>query len=1006
MRVIPGNNPGDERGEVEARLLALAARCVHARTESEALQGAVEGIATTLDVGALAVVISPQDGSLKITAWAGGDEQLIDRINDQRIALSADGLVSAAVMSATWIVQRDGGEELRSQILAAHPEAEMFSASAAVPLIGSAGTLGVFVLYALRETAFSARHMEACMQLGSILAADFERRARHIRDLAQQESAGDLLDYIVDLDEELTERAVIEKTARYFLEASTATLAIAWRLVGNRFVAHSIFGNQAAAGFAATFTANADANMPIGQGPLGRSARSGEFSYVKDALADRSFTPWMEIAQAHGFRSVLALPLLRDPKATFVVELYSERVDAFSEGAIASMLAFLPHAQNALRNALEAGELRVIASDRAVAVSAAGGISRSLDEAEVVRSIARAGVEALGASFAIAYLQNSGGPNVAGGWNAPAELSARLSVSAADPAFSFYPPVQAMREGRYTTRSNVTSDSAWIRLGWEQLAREHGFNAVSAFPLLSGGRPIGAVALFFAERAPSLESEEEIVRQLGLQGGAAIEAARKYEQAKSARNFLDRILEESNDAIVQFDLHGNVVSWNKGAERIFGMARDEALGKLFYELPIIPPDRREDIRELLSRVSRGEQVHVFEVECRSSDGGRMEVLLSAAPARDQHGKIVGLVAFSKDISEQKKQLEQLARQNRNLAVIRDVIRALGREVGVGPIASKGLEKLLEVLHLEAGRLYVYDAADRRLHNVAARGFGPEGTEPVDVHADVTGEEGPLATAFVYRQTMLTTDAASARLEHPYLSHRSLSDVTSILTKPLTLGEEPIGAVQVFGLDGRRFSSDDQSIFHAVGEELAVALRHARMLDETTRMAITDPLTGLYNYRFTQDVLRKRLSEARRRKRPLSVVMVDVDGLAEINEREGREFGDQVLRQFGNVLVGSVRISDIVARYGGDEFIVLLPETQLSDAVMLAERMAARIAQTEWPVRESEASVTASLGVASFPEAGSQMQMLLKAADAALYRAKQAGRNTVHPRLDTLPRFAG
>jgi two-component system, cell cycle response regulator len=179
-----------------------------------------------------------------------------------------------------------------------------------------------------------------------------------------------------------------------------------------------------------------------------------------------------------------------------------------------------------------------------------------------------------------------------------------------------------------------------------------------------------------------------------------------------------------------------------------------------------------------------------------------------------------------------------------------------------------------------------------------------------------------------------------------------------------------------------------------------------VLEESSRMAITDPLTGLYNYRFTQDVLRKRLSEARRRKRPLSIVMVDVDGLQGINERFGREFGDMVLRHFGSILLGSVRISDIVARYGGDEFIVLLPETQLSDAVMLAERMAAKIAEADWPASNGEASVTASLGVASYPEVASQMQMLLKAADTALYRAKQAGRNTVYPRMDTLPRFAG
>jgi len=565
--------------------------------------------------------------------------------------------------------------------------------------------------------------------------------------------------------------------------------------------------------------------------------------------------------------------------------------------------------------------------------------------------------------------------------------------------------VQAVRDARFATRSNVTTDSAWIRLGWEQLAREHGFNAVSAFPLVVGGKPMGAVALFYPERLPALESEEEIVRQLGSQGGAAIDSARRYEQARSARNFLDRILEESNDAIVQFDLQGAVVSWNKGAERIFGISRDDALGNSFYELPIIPPERRDDIRELLSRVGRGEQVHVFEVGAIGRDGQRMEVLLSASPARDQLGDIVGLVAFSKDISEQKKQLEQLSRANRTLVIMRDVIRSLSREVGLGDISGKGLEKLLEVLHLDTGRLYLYEAETGRLHNVAQRGFNPEGTATIEVSPSAGGDEGPLASAVTFRQTMLASDAAAVRVEHPFFAYRPVEAASSVLTKPLLIGEDIIGAIQIVAFDGRHFSVEDQAIFHALTDELTVALRHARMLEESMRMAITDPLTGLYNYRFTQDVLRKRLSEARRRKRPLSVVMVDVDDLHAVNDRYGREFGDQVLRQFGQVLASSVRISDIVARYGGDEFVVLLPETQLSDAVMLAERMGAKIAEAEWP-NDAELTITASLGVAAFPEAGTQLQMLLKAADAALFRAKQAGHNGVYPRLDTLPRFAG
>jgi diguanylate cyclase (GGDEF)-like protein/PAS domain S-box-containing protein len=1006
MRVIAGNGAGDNRSDVEARLLKLAAQCAASPANHDVLPDAVSGIAGILDAACMAIEISPVDGSLSVVAQSEENAAFAAHVNALHLPLAADALVSAAVMGATWAVQRDGGDELRSELLAAHPEHASFSASAAIPITAAEGTYGVFVLYALRERAFSARHLDAVRAVGTVVGAVLDRRKQGTAEIARWEKERVLLESIADLDGDLREPIVLQKAAEYLLRATAAPLAIVWRLEGNRFTPRTTVGDEASAGFAKSLVANADANMPIGGGPLGRTARSGEISYVKDALADRSFAPWVDIARSYSIRSVLAVPLLADVRATIVLELYSRDVDAFADEAVAAVRRFLPHLQVALRNALDEDALRLLARDRALATSAASGISRSLDEADVARSIARATVEALGASFTIVYVASGGSLSVAGGWNNPADLSAKLNANAADPAFALYPPVQAMREGRYVVRSNVTSDSAWIRLGWEQIAREHAFNAVGAFPLLDDNKPLGAVAAFFAQQAPALEPDDAIMRQLGVAGGAAIAAARTYDEAKAARNFLDRILEESNDAIVQFDLQGAIVAWNRGAERIFRMSRAEALGRLFYELPIIPPDRREDIRELLSRVSRGEQVHVFEVECRNREGGRMEVLLSASPARDQQGKIVGLVAFSKDISEQRKQFEQLQRQNRNLVVMRDVIRSLSREVGFAAIGNKGLEKLLEVLNLDVGRLYLYDPAEGMLQNVAQRGFLAEGADSVVVMANGSAAEGPLAEAVVYRQTMLTVDGTEQRLEHPHFAQHARDEVSMVLTKPLTLGEEVIGVVQVIAFDERRISPDDQSILHAVADELAVALRHARLLEESSRLAVTDPLTGLHNYRFTQDVLRKRLSEARRRKRPLSIVMVDVDGLQTINERYGREFGDTILRHFAGTLLSSVRISDVVARYGGDEFIVLLPETQLSDAVMLAERMAARIAETDWPTPDGELTVTASLGVASYPEVASQMQMLLKAADSALYRAKQAGRNAVYPRIDSLPRFAG
>ena len=1001
--MISGEGSSEERDNLEAGLLKLVVRATQAGDERQALQVFVEGIETALDVVCIAVGLAPAANTLRALAYSEAHAGYAATLEESALPLAADALVSAAILGANWHVHRDALSVERMELLRLHPEREVFTSAAALPLIATQGTVGALVLFARRETAFTVRHMDALMSAARLLAEDLAERERRRKAEDRQQQLGKLLDELQALATENGEHSVLLRIAQVAHEVGKASFAVIWRLQGNMFIAAARVGDGEQ--FVRRFVGNADAAMGIGQGPLGQAARDGEFHYVKDVLSDRSFRPWVEVAEASGIRSVLAVPLLRTATATTVLELYAADVDAFGEGVVEWLRLFVPHASEALRHAIEIDELRRATREQALAVTAAAGITRSLDEAEVARSIAHAAADALGALFAITYLADNAAIRVAGSWNAPAELPAALAVNAADPVYSAYPPVQSIQEHRYTMRANVTRDNAWIRMGWEQLARSHGFGSVAALPLLKHGKAIGSVALFYAGEPPVLGAESEVVHQLGVQAGAALDAARSFEQAKSARNFLDRILEQSNDAIVQIDLQGNVVSWNQGAERIFRMSRGDTVGQPFFELPFIPLDRREDIREMLSRVGRGEQVHVFEVECRSNTGS-LEVLLSASPARDERGRIVGLVAFSKDISEHKRHAESLQRQNAKLIVMRDVIRSLTREIGLGALSNKGLEKLLEVLRLDTGRLYLYDAADQRLHNVAQRGFSSEASESVSVRPDATGDDGPLSSSISYRQTILIDEAAADRLEQPLLTAHKLADVSAVLTKPLTIGDDVIGALQVVAFEGRRFSVEDQSIFHAVSDELAVALRHARLLEETSRIAITDPLTGLYNYRFTQDFLRKRLSEARRRKRPLSIVMLDVDNVQAINEHYGRDAGDVVLREVGQVLLRSVRLSDVVARYGGDEFIVLLPETQLSDAVILAERMAEAIARHEWRFKDEELNISASLGAASFPEAGSQMQMLLKAADAALYRAKQSGKNAVFPRLDSLPRFAG
>lgn len=161
-----------------------------------------------------------------------------------------------------------------------------------------------------------------------------------------------------------------------------------------------------------------------------------------------------------------------------------------------------------------------------------------------------------------------------------------------------------------------------------------------------------------------------------------------------------------------------------------------------------------------------------------------------------------------------------------------------------------------------------------------------------------------------------------------------------------------------------------------------------------RLAVTDGLTGVFNHRRFQEQLHSELLRTERHKRPMGVLMVDVDFFKKVNDSMGHPAGDELLRRLAAVLSTDLRSTDMIARYGGEEFAVLLPETTKSEAMQVAERMRAAVEDrintgTPWPNK-----VTVSIGVATFPEDGANAEDVLTAADQAMYVAKRQGRNRV------------
>ena len=168
-----------------------------------------------------------------------------------------------------------------------------------------------------------------------------------------------------------------------------------------------------------------------------------------------------------------------------------------------------------------------------------------------------------------------------------------------------------------------------------------------------------------------------------------------------------------------------------------------------------------------------------------------------------------------------------------------------------------------------------------------------------------------------------------------------------------------------------------------------------MLHHVEALAITDPLTGLFNRRRFADVLKREFAITRRYKNTLSCMMIDIDHFKRINDRYGHDVGDQVLKEAARRLIETVREVDVPARYGGEEFAVLLPHTAKRDAAIAAERVRAAMSKTEFRCGEASIRISASLGVAGNSDVtDGQAEDLVKAADYALYEAKRLGRDRV------------
>ncbi len=205
--------------------------------------------------------------------------------------------------------------------------------------------------------------------------------------------------------------------------------------------------------------------------------------------------------------------------------------------------------------------------------------------------------------------------------------------------------------------------------------------------------------------------------------------------------------------------------------------------------------------------------------------------------------------------------------------------------------------------------------------------------------------------------------------------------------PLKDKRQKVGSIVIKGLIEK-----DEEKFMILAHQFALALRRVKLYEEIERIAITDSLTGLHTRRYILERLREELQRSKMRNIKMSFLMIDIDFFKRFNDEHGHLTGDQILREQGNIINNNIREIDIAGRYGGEEFCVVLPDTDRQGAQYAAERIRQATEEANIKAYDTVIKLTVSVGTATFPDDGVKVDEIIDKADWALYRAKKQGRN--------------
>lgn len=439
-----------------------------------------------------------------------------------------------------------------------------------------------------------------------------------------------------------------------------------------------------------------------------------------------------------------------------------------------------------------------------------------------------------------------------------------------------------------------------------------------------------------------------------IEGGGIVCVVRDITNRKQIEEKLKLFsvaVEEAPDGVQITDLDGYIIYSNRATEKIYGFSQEEFIGKHVSDLNADPGFA---FRVIISGIRETGQ-WVGELMVKHKDGRRFPILLNTSMVKDGSGKPIAMAGIIRDITGQKQRENELHRSERFLNTIFDSIR--------DPFSI--LDRDFRIIRVNEAYAQMKNKSTKDLIG--------------KICYEVLEDRNSVCDACVIEKTFDTADPCA---KEKIVTLPDGSDAwIEIYTYPIIdeLGKVSHIIEYIRDITDRKKSEEEKK----------------HLIEELQYLSRTDSLTGLLNRRALIERLEYEMNRAKRYGSGLSLILCDIDNLKAINDTHGHNIGDMALQSISGTLNGLLRKPDIVGRYGGDEFILILPETSINGAGNLAERIRSSVEKAGFNLtKEERIHISLSLGVTSLRAGEDDIDSLVQRSDNALYVSKQAGRNKV------------